>query len=83
MDRPELWNWYLSDFPKKTRIRRGKEVEIPPQWQGHIPMYPGTLERREAKKATKRQNRRRDKLNLKKQSQNVVEDDLGVEEDLG
>lgn len=63
----ELADWYLSPkFPATTRIRRGVAVEIPEKWRGHIPMYPGELERRAQKKASKRALRRSEKLERRK-----------------
>jgi hypothetical protein len=74
-----LADWYLSKkFPSKVRTRRGKLVEIPEQWQGMIPMYPGTLEQRANKKSLKNYQSRKKKLFYRKETLEICSDELGL-----
>lgn len=75
MDRPLLFSWLIKgNHPQKTRVRRGRVVEIPKEWQGKIPMWPGVLEERDSKKKSKRNERRRDKLKLRRETSCIVEE---------
>lgn len=72
MDRP-LLPWGCQDnYPRKFRVRRDKVVLIPEKWRGQEPQWPGTLESRQSKKVNKKYLRRKEKLAIRKETKELI-----------
>jgi len=76
MDRNILpWGCY-DNYPKKTRVRRGKIVVIPEEWRGKEPQYPGVLQERYEKRTMRRAERRSEKLKARREAYEQYIDEI-------